>query len=427
MQDTIFALATARGKSGVAVIRVSGALALSAAAALGADRLVPRRASLRLLVDGDDIIDEAVVLFFPAGESFTGEDVVEFQTHGSHAVISRLVEFLTGREGLRAADAGEFTRRALANGRLDLTQVEGLADLIDAETEAQRRQAQRIFAGEIGRKVALWREDLVRAASLIEATIDFADEDVPVDVLPEVTSLLKRLQEAFAAELAAGRRAERLRDGFEVAIVGAPNVGKSSLLNMLAGRPAAITSAVAGTTRDVIEVRMDLSGLPVTFLDTAGIRETQDEIEREGVALALDRAAQADLRVLLVEPGREMPVLELQPDDLVVRVKADIHPESDISCVSGKGISLLVEKITEILSLRSRGAGVLVRERHRRAIREAMLSLNAAIDLIYQDVGALELVAAELLAARRSLEVLMGRIDVEMLLGEIFSSFCIGK
>lgn len=427
MQDTIFALATARGKSGVAVIRVSGGLAISAAAALGADRLVPRRAALRRLIDGKDIIDEALVIFFPAGESFTGEDIVEFQIHGSHAVISRLTGFLSGREGLRLADAGEFTRRALANGRLDLTQVEGLADLIDAETEAQRRQAQRIFAGEIGKKVAFWRDDLVRAASLIEATIDFADEDVPVDVLPEVTALLKRLQEAFSGELAAGHKAERLRDGFEVAIVGAPNVGKSSLLNALAGRAAAITSAVAGTTRDVIEVRMDLSGLPVTFLDTAGIRDTEDEIERAGVALALDRAAQADLRVLLVEPGHVTPVLDLKPDDLVIRVKADIYPEADLSCLSGQGISFLIEKITEILSLRSRGAGVLVRERHRRAIREAMTSLNAALELIYQDTGASELVAAELLAARRSLEVLMGRIDVEMLLGEIFSSFCIGK
>lgn len=428
MQDTIFAQATARGKAGVSVVRISGPLALEAVGALGACDLRPHRASLRQLMVSGDMIDEAVVIWFPAGKSFTGEDVVELQVHGSLAVIARLTEVLAGMAGLRLAEPGEFTRRALADGRMDLTQVEALADLIDAETEAQRKQAQRTLSGQIGKKVEEWRGRLVRAAALIEATIDFAEEDVPEDVVPEVMMLLEGLRLAFAAELAGIGAAERVREGFEVAIIGSPNAGKSSLLNALAGRTAAITSAIAGTTRDVIEVRMDLLGLPVTFLDTAGLRDAEDEVERMGIALARERAAGADLRLLLVDPGQPTPDVELEANDLRVVVKADLYPEQgEISSLTGKGLPELMQKIHGILSQCAAGAGVLVRDRHRQAIKDAISALDLVLGSLYARTGDLELVAEDLHRARRALERLLGRIDIEDLLGEIFSSFCIGK
>ncbi|WP_373050624.1 tRNA uridine-5-carboxymethylaminomethyl(34) synthesis GTPase MnmE, partial [Thalassovita aquimarina] len=300
--DTIFALATAHGKAGVAVIRVSGPLAHSAGERLAGMLPDPRKAGLRLLRDGQGVrLDEALVLTFPDKSSFTGEAVVELQLHGSVAVVASVLRELGNMDGLRQAEPGEFTRRALENGRLDLAQVEGLADLIEAETEAQRRQALRVLSGDLGNRAEEWRRDLIRAASLLEATIDFADEDIPVDVSPEVNELLDRVIASLSKEIAGVSAAERVRTGFEVAIVGAPNVGKSTLLNALAGRDAAITSEYAGTTRDVIEVRMDLAGLPVTLLDTAGLRETQDKVEEIGIKRARERAGLADLRVFLVE------------------------------------------------------------------------------------------------------------------------------
>ena len=428
MSDTIFAMATARGKAGVAVIRISGPNALAAAEAFGVGGLQPRRAALRKLIQADDLIDEAVVIYFPKGESFTGEEVIEFQVHGSSAILSRLLSGLSDVDGLRMAEPGEFTRRALMNGRMNLTQVEGLADLIDAETEAQRRQAQRVLSGVIGEKVEAWRALLMRAAALVEATIDFADEDVPIDVAPEVLEIIDALVVELRKEVAAGVAAERIRDGFEVILLGAPNAGKSSLLNALAGRDAAITSSVAGTTRDVIEVRMDLCGLPVTVLDTAGLRETTDEVERLGIAWAKKRAKDADLRIMLIDPGQPTPDFELQDDDIQVVVKADLYPdEGEISSRSGQGLSQLVDGIAERLATRAAHAGILVRERHRIAVSRAIDALDSARRWMYEGAEASELVAAELRMAARSLEVLVGRIGVEDLLGEIFSSFCIGK
>jgi tRNA modification GTPase len=428
MSDTIFAMATARGKAGVAVIRISGPNALAAAESFGLSGLQPRRAALRKLIQADDLIDEAVVIYFPKGESFTGEEVIEFQVHGSSAILSRLLSGLSDLDGLRMAEPGEFTRRALMNGRLNLTQVEGLADLIDAETEAQRRQAQRVLSGAIGEKVEAWRALLVRAAALVEATIDFADEEVPVDVAPEVLQIIDALVAELRKEVAAGVAAERIRDGYEVILLGAPNSGKSSLLNALAGRDAAITSSVAGTTRDVIEVRMDLRGLPVTVLDTAGLRDTTDEVERLGIAWAKRRAKDADLRIMLIDPGQPTPDFELGDDDIRVVVKADLYPDQgEISSRSGQGLSQLVDGIAERLATRAAHAGILVRERHRIAVSRAIDALYSARRWMYEGAEASELVAADLRMAARSLEVLVGRIGVEDLLGEIFSSFCIGK
>ncbi|WP_103335034.1 tRNA uridine-5-carboxymethylaminomethyl(34) synthesis GTPase MnmE [Pseudotabrizicola formosa] len=425
MSDTIFALATARGKAGIAVVRVSGPSALDAAAALGVGPLPVRRGVLRNLMIGDELLDSALVLFFAAGASFTGENVVEFQVHGSEAVVSALLRFLTSLPGLRMAEPGEFTRRALENGMLDLTQVEALADLIDAETEAQRRQAQRVLAGGLGQRAALWRKDLVRAAALIEATIDFADEDIPVDVLPEVRDIVERLSASFAAEIEGSRGSERVRAGFEVAIIGAPNVGKSSLLNALVGREVAITSAVAGTTRDVIEVRMDLGGLPVTLLDTAGLREATDEVERIGVARARERARLADLTVLLLEPGETASDTEA---DIIAWGKADLVPgPNSVSGLTGQGLDWLVEEIRTGLQQRVSGSGLLIRERHRSALSLASESMASARQSLYDGDPSLELVAADLRTASHALDNLVGKIGVETLLDEIFSSFCIGK
>lgn len=426
MTDTIFALATARGRAGVAVIRVSGPCALDAAAALGVRGLKPRYAALRSLVAGGDLIDTGLVLFFEAGASFTGEPIVEFQIHGGEAVVSALLKVLEGLPGLRLAQSGEFTRRALENGVLDLTQVEALADLIDAETEAQRRQAQRVLSGAIGEKAAQWRRDLVRAAALIEATIDFADEDVPVDVTPDVLGIVARLEKEFKNEILNSHSTERLRSGFEVAIIGAPNAGKSSLLNALAGREAAITSAVAGTTRDIIEVRMDLRGLPVTLIDTAGLRVTDDEVEKIGVARARQRASSADLRLLVLAP-HDLPDEEISAD-IVVWSKADLFPRPGaVSSVTGLGLDILVEHIREMLESRVSGSGVLIRERHRSALKLAHGCMESALGLLYDDFAPLELVAAELRSASQALDLLVGKIGVEMLLDEIFTSFCIGK
>jgi len=430
--DTIYAVASGRVKAGVAVVRVSGPRAFAAAEALAGTLPEPRRAGLRRLHDAEgELIDEALVLCFEAGASFTGETVVELHVHGSLAVVAATLDALGKIDGMRPAEAGEFSRRALENDRLDLAQIEGMADLIEAETDAQRRQALRLFSGALGEKVALWRRDLIRAAALVEATIDFVDEDVPESVVPEVGELLARVQNALRAELAGAGAAERIRDGFEVAIVGAPNAGKSTLLNALAGREAAITSEFAGTTRDVIEVRMDIAGLPVTLLDTAGLRDAMDPVEAMGVARATGRAVAADLRLFLLEDPQETPVLEVRQGDLLVLGKADVRNAPPgvhaVSGLTGQGLSVLISEIGDILRARAAGAATITRQRHLVAIGEAVRALELAQNVLEEGDQVPELVAAEVRRCVGSLEALVGRIGVEDYLGEIFSSFCIGK
>ena len=433
MTDTIFAQASARGRAGVAVIRISGLLAPQALAALGAEPVTPRRVALRMLHDPatGEAIDSALVLRFGAPASFTGEDVVELHLHGSLAVTRAVSDALIRLPGLRPAEPGEFTRRALMNGRLDLAQVEGLADLIEAETEAQRRQALRLMRGGLSRMATDWREGLVGALALIEASIDFGDEDIPDDLRPQVLPRLSSVRASMVRELTGGAMAERLREGFEVALVGAPNAGKSTLLNALAGRDVAITSEVAGTTRDVIEVRMDLRGLPVTLLDTAGLRATGDAVERIGVERALDRAAAADLRVVLVEGDDAMAFgLDLQPEDIVVRAKADLHPDGAglaVSGVTGAGIPSLLDQIAAVLETRAAGAGSLSHTRQREAIARAVAALEAAAGFLKSEPPQPELAADSLQQALRALDFLLGRVDVEAVLDVIFASFCLGK
>ena len=428
-QDTIFALATAPGKAGVAVVRLSGTRVSVAADLLCGGLPSPRLASLRVLKDGEGRrLDEALVLYFPEKASFTGEAVLELQLHGSVAVVNQVLRVLSDIEGLRLAEPGEFTRRALENGRMDLAQVEGLADLIEAETEAQRQQALRVLSGDLGKTAEVWRTDLIRAAALIEATIDFADEDVPVDVTPEVNALLSETRKTLEREITGVSVAERIRTGFEVAILGAPNVGKSTLLNALAGREAAITSEIAGTTRDVIEVRMDLNGLPVTMLDTAGLRETDDVVEGLGIERARQRAEQADLRIYLIT-GEDAVDFALQDDDLIVGSKSDLEGGAGlaISAKTGAGISDLVAKVTSILSERSARSGVASRERHRIAMQSALANIDIAMAHFAKGETYYDLGADDLRSAVRALDSIVGRIDVENLLDEIFTSFCIGK
>ena len=425
--DTIFALASARGKAGVAVIRISGVRSFEAAELLTGG--LPEVRGLRTLVAPDgSALDEALVLVFAAGHSFTGEDVVEFQVHGSTAVVDAVMHVLGGFEGLRAAEAGEFTRRALENGRLDLAQVEGLADLIEADTEAQRVQAVRVLSRALGDKAEAWRVDLIRAAALLAATIDFGDEEVPVDVGADVTALIDKVCSDLARERDGVRVAERIRDGFEVAIVGPPNAGKSTLLNTLAGREAAITSEIAGTTRDVIEVRMDLDGLPVTMLDTAGLREAADAVEEIGIERARERAASADLRIFLSADGERGIGLDPGPDDIVVEGKADLGREGfAVSGKSGEGVDTLIAKVGAILAERAAHAGTAIRERHRLGMARALEGLERARIGLNAGGEQTELAAEEIHGAIRALDSIVGRIDVENILDEIFSSFCIGK
>ncbi|WP_299372382.1 tRNA uridine-5-carboxymethylaminomethyl(34) synthesis GTPase MnmE [uncultured Tateyamaria sp.] len=426
--DTIYALATAQGRAGVAVIRISGPAAFDCVRQLVGDVPQPRQAALRNIRDTNgDVLDRALVLLFEGPASFTGEDVVELHLHGSVAVVHAVLKTLSGLP-CRLAQEGEFTRRALENNKMDLAQVEGLGDLIDAETEGQRRQAQRISSGELGGRIEDWRRNLIRAASLVEVTIDFADEDVPVDVTPEVQDLLETVRVGILKELDGYQAAERIRTGFDVAIVGPPNAGKSTLLNALAKRDAAITSHRAGTTRDVIEVRMDLGGLPVTLLDTAGLREGEDEIEQEGIDRAIARATLADLRIFLTEDVDGLPVSPAD-QDIVLAPKADIRADGKpaISGQTGQGVPELIAEITSRLQQRSQGAGLVAHERHRVAMQAATRALAQAYQFVGLGSEHYDISAEEIRTAIRSLEAVVGRIDVENLLDEIFSSFCLGK
>lgn len=422
--DTIVALASAKGRAGVAVVRVSGPQAFAVARAVAGDLPPPRQAALRAFRDHGGLIDTGLLLVFPGPGSFTGEDVVEFHPHGSPAVITALLTTILAQPGLRAADAGEFTRRAFHAGKLDLTQVEALADLIDAETEAQRRQAQRVLDGSVARTIGGWRESLLDALALCEASVDFADEDVPTDLAPTARNLVQTLHAQIAAQIAGRHAAERVREGFEVAIVGAVNTGKSTLLNALAGREAAITSARAGTTRDVIEVRMDIGGLAVTLIDTAGLRETDDEIERIGIDRGRTRAARADLRVYLCDGPGDQPQRQ-DPDDLVILSKADLWGQPGLSALTGQGVPELLTELRTRLDSRSAGSAVFAHARHFDQLTRAVQNLTSAAQHLHAPHW--ELVAEDLRLALRALDGLVGRVDVEDVLGRIFASFCIGK
>ena len=426
MADTIYALASAPGKAGVSVIRISGKRAKIAAEQLAGDLSIPRHAYLRKLFSPTGLfLDEALVLYFEEGSSFTGEKTVEFQIHGSISIVKSVMKELASIDGLRLAEPGEFTRRALENNRLDLTQVEALSDLIDAETELQRQQALEVLQGAFAEKIEIWRSKLVRACALLEAVLDFADEEVPTDVTPEVTDLLKSVVNDFHGELSSLKGRERIRNGFEVALIGAPNSGKSTLMNYIVGREVAITSDIAGTTRDVIEVRLDINGLPVTLLDTAGLREASDKIEKIGIERAINRAKSADMRIFL--DTAENVDFELLDSDISVRSKVDLFGGEGISSMTGEGVDDLLEQIHNVLSDKLSDNGLASRERHRLSIENGSTHLNRALSLLESGPELYDITSEEIRLAHHDLAILLGVVGVEDVLDVIFSSFCLGK
>ena len=436
---TIVALASGAGRAGVAVLRLSGPQAGAALEAL-TDRPPPppRIAARRAFCEPESglSLDDGLALWFPGPASFTGEDVAELHVHGGPAVVAAMIQACLAVPGVRPAEPGEFTRRAFENGKLDLAEAEGLADLVDAETEGQRRQALRQRRGALSGVYEGWRGRLIEAAALMEAEIDFPDEDLPGELSRRAGPILQALADDMARHLDDAHRGERIRDGFRIAIIGPPNAGKSSLLNALAQREAAIVSDIPGTTRDVVEVRLVLAGFPVWIADTAGLREAADAIEAEGVRRALARAEEADLRIGVVEGDEPVPVslsASLQPGDLLARSKSDLHRspgrrerEFWVSVKSGEGLAELERHLTQCVAeaLGREEAPVLTRARHRRLVEEARAALLRAIPAL--EAGA-ELAAEDARLAAHAIGRLTGRIDVEDLLEEIFSSFCIGK
>ncbi len=427
--QTIFAQATAAGRAGIAVVRLSGPLAVAAAERLCGPLGPPRQMVLRGITAGGMVFDRGLVVYFPAGASFTGDDLVEFHVHGSVAVLHMLLDALGTMPDLRLAEPGEFTRRALDSGRLDLTQVEALADLIDAETEAQLRQSVRVLSGELAGRVSGWRRDLIRCSALMAAAMDFSDEDIPGDVMDGAARLVAGVLAELRCEIGGYAMSARLRTGYEVAIVGAPNSGKSTLLNRIARREAAITSPIAGTTRDVIEVRTDVGGLPVTFLDTAGLHDAEDAIEVIGVQRALKRAALADLRLLLAERAGQPHPLPMGEQDLVYMAKVDDADDASggISGLTGAGVDAMLARVAEKLRGNSGSDSLINRPRHVQAMTSAVADLAAALDELAQGEARIDIAADLVRQAVLGLDILVGKVGVEDVLDEVFRSFCLGK
>ena len=425
--DTIFALASGAGRAGVSVVRLSGPATLAALAALAGPLPPPRTAALRRLARDGAEIDVGLVLWFPAPASFTGEDVAELHVHGGVAVREALFAALPGL-GLRPAEPGEFSRRAVENGKLDLTQAEAIADLVDAETEAQRRQALRQHDGALSDLYEGWRSRLIMAVGRAEAAIDFSDDGVGEAEFDAARQAAMDLSHEIRAHLDDAGRGEALRDGVRLAIIGTPNAGKSSLLNALAKRDVAIVSDIAGTTRDVIEVRLDLGGVLVIAADTAGLRDSGDVIEAEGVRRALARAKEAHLTLLLLDAHAAQHGAAI-PDgvtpDFTVWNKADLTPHDGISLSlkTGEGLPALLELLQQKVQQKFAGdAPALTRARHRVALAEALAALTHA-----EAAAAPELLAEDLRLAMRAVGRITGRVDVEEVLDFVFRGFCIGK
>ena len=453
-RSTIFALSSGRPPAAIAVVRVSGPQAGVALEKLIGRVPEPRKAALVRVRDpaNGETIDEALALWFPGPQSETGEDVAELQLHGGHAVVAGVLDALGAIPGCRLAEPGEFTRRAFEAGRLDLTAVEGLGDLIAAETPAQRRQAFRQLKGLIGDRAEAWRRRLIEALALVEARIDFSDEaDVPEDLIDPALHAAQQLRDEIAAVLADGRRGERLREGLVVASAGPPNAGKSTLFNRLARREAAIVSPYAGTTRDVIEVHLDLDGYPVTLLDTAGIRDSNEPVEQEGMRRARERAAAADVVLWVVDAGvvgernrqhhlgsdvSEVWLVENKIDLIGKRASSGGSSSRNeykiiylISAGQGDGVEVLVAGLAgyarSFFSVAE--SGIVTRARHRRALEDTVSALDRALAEGAKTSGREELIAEELRAAATVLGRLTGRVDVEDILDVIFRDFCIGK
>jgi tRNA modification GTPase len=451
--DTIFALSSGRPPAAIAVVRISGPRASFALEQMIGRVPPPRRAALARVRDpaSGDVIDEGLVLWFPGPSSETGEDIAELQVHGGRAVIAAVLAALGKLEGLRQAEAGEFTRRAFENGRMDLTSVEGLADLVAAETQAQRRQAFQHLKGLLGARAESWRQRLIEALALVEAGIDFSDEDdVPKDLMAPALAIVRPLAEEIGQ--AGAGQGERLREGLRVAIAGPPNAGKSTLFNRLARREAAIVSPFPGTTRDVLEAHLDLGGYPVTVLDTAGIREANDPVEREGVRRASEQAAGADLVLwvidataiesqakLSVDRASQAPVgstfwvvvnkTDLIGEGAILRVESRFDRELTVHLLSSQTAAGVDELVNAVAQFADRfftpEPALVTRERQRAHLKETVLALQGAQQAAQE--GREEIMAEQLRLATRALGKLLGRVDVEDILDVIFRDFCIGK
>jgi len=438
-EDTIFAPASGAGRAAIAVVRLSGPGTAGVLESMAGRLPAPRRMTLSVLRDpaSGEALDQALVVWMPGPESFTGEDQAELHLHGGLAVRAAVLRTLAGLPGCRAAEPGEFTRRAFLNGRMDLSAVEGLADLIDAETEAQRRQALRQLEGRLGSLVERWRERLIECLALLEAALDFSDEpDVAAGVEEKAAGLGKHVAEELARHLAESHRGERLREGFTVVLAGPPNAGKSTLINAIARRDVAIVSAIPGTTRDAIEVRCDLCGLPVTFVDTAGLRDTSDPIEIEGVSRTRAHIEWADLVLWLAAPdcgdSGDNPGVPAGITGLRIGTKSDLAAappaavDLSVSAKTGSGLPALLDRVASLLGgALGDGEAVITRERHRRAFEAAHESLSRAGAALAE--GHSELAAEDVRLALRALGQVTGRVDVEEVLDRLFATFCIGK
>lgn len=431
--DTIYAPATGHAGAAIAIVRISGPAAGDVLKKLtGRPTPSPRQASVRRIFDdaGQDV-DESLVLWFPGSNTFTGEPLVEIQCHGGRAVLHGILAAVAACEGTRLAEPGEFTRRAVLNGRIGLLEAEGLGDLVAAETEAQRAQARRAMSGAVSQALLVWREKLIRARALVEATIDWADEDVPENVAPEVAVLITDVADAIRSELGRTHGARQIRNGFEVALIGPPNAGKSSLLNALAGREAAIVSSSPGTTRDVVELRFDLNGLPVTFLDTAGLREAEDGIEAEGIRRATSRAGAAALRLHLHSADTSSDGWDhvlWQPGDLKVWSKCDLGAEEAdvaVSVQTGEGLTKLLSLIASRLKITLVPDALLTHAWQEQVAGHVLATCEACLENL--KCLPAELLAEELRSVIAGMDRLTGKKDVEDFLDVVFSSFCLGK
>ena len=443
--QTIYALSTVFGKSGVAVFRISGKNAIEAIKKLSdinSDNIQPRRAYFSKLHGIDNLpIDHAVVVYFKSPHSFTGEDIVEISSHGSKAVISSLLSNLSQIDGFRLAEAGEFSKRAFYNNKMDLTEAEGLADLIDAETSEQQKYALRQMDGELKNLYDGWRSELVNVLSHLEAYIDFPDEELPENIVLNLENTVFKVKESIKKHLSQSNYGERLKDGFRVVIIGEPNSGKSSLLNTLANREAVIVSDIAGTTRDAIDIHMDINGYPVVFTDTAGLRNTTETIEKKGIEIAYEKAKDADLILAMVDGKNpnfdqfndiastcsKKIIYVINKSDLLNEKQCSEYKKSGFIVISAKhknGIEYLISAINERISseFTQNSSALITRQRYREVLNDVFKNLND-----FNLNKSIELAAEDIRLAARSIGKITGHIEVDEILDKIFGSFCIGK
>ncbi len=427
----IFALSTNPGKSSISIIRLSGPDAFFIANKFLDKEPVIRKATKKKIIYNNDLIDVGIVIFYPYNYSYTGEQLVEFNLHGSNAVIKKMLEILSNQENSRIAYPGEFTKRAFENNKIDLSQVEGIYNLIEAETESQRKLSLKILEGSLGIKVKKWKRQLINIISLLEASIDFSEEELPKNILKDIKNNIKAIKLDFQKELKGSIIADSINNFFEVAIVGKPNVGKSTLLNYLSKKNSSIVTDVPGTTRDIIEIKLDIKGLPVVFLDTAGLHKSNDKVEKIGIKKTLERLSKVDLRVFLINSNKELKSFEklIKKQDLIFFAKNDLKNKKNngISGKTGEGTDLLLDKVFYFFSKKTNSIGTVVNNRHRLIIKNSLFFIDDALSKCNSSFDKVEMIAEDIRNTINELNFLTGKVGVEDILSNIFSKFCIGK